>query len=127
MHNNTYNIPGGPYIDRDISWLFFNERVLAEAASPKVPLLERMKFLSIYSSNLDEFYRVRMPALKALDQIGNNGNNTLRETADTMIRQQLDLFGRILREELIPLFREQGIAFLYGQAPPEALKPVLRD
>ena len=56
-------------IARDISWLSFNERVLLEAAKENVPLVERINFLSIYSSNLDEFYRVRIPALMALQKI----------------------------------------------------------
>ena len=60
---------GTIFFDRDISWLSFNGRVLAEAAKEAVPLLERIKFLSIYSSNLDEFYRVRMPAMMALQKI----------------------------------------------------------
>lgn len=49
-----------PFIQRDISWLSFNYRVLQEAKDPTVPLFERIKFLAIYSSNLDEFFRVRM-------------------------------------------------------------------
>ena len=49
-----------PYLERDISWMYFNERILQEATRPHVPLLERMSFLGIYSNNLDEFYRVRM-------------------------------------------------------------------
>lgn len=49
-----------PYLERDISWMYFNSRVLQEAANPRVPLLERLSFLGIYSNNLDEFYRVRM-------------------------------------------------------------------
>ena len=56
------------FYNRDLSWLTFNQRVLEEAASTKVPLMEKIRFLSIYSSNLDEFYRVRMPVLKALDR-----------------------------------------------------------
>ena len=51
------------YIDRDLSWLSFNERVLMEAADKSVPLLERLKFLSIYQSNLEEFFRVRIGIL----------------------------------------------------------------
>ena len=51
------------YINREISWLSFNERVLLEAADVSVPLLERLKFLMIYQSNLEEFYRVRIGIL----------------------------------------------------------------
>ena len=57
------------FFDRDTSWLGFNHRVLMEAKDNAVPLLERLKFLSIYSSNLDEFYRVRMPALQSLKKL----------------------------------------------------------
>ena len=49
-----------PYLERDISWMYFNHRILQEATRPNVPLLERMTFLGIYSNNLDEFFRVRM-------------------------------------------------------------------
>ena len=49
-----------PYLDRDVSWMFFNRRILQEACRPHVPLLERMSFLGIYSNNLDEFFRVRV-------------------------------------------------------------------
>jgi polyphosphate kinase len=55
------------FFNRDISWLAFNHRVLQEAADKRVPLYERMKFLAIFSSNLDEFYRIRVAEWKRLN------------------------------------------------------------
>jgi len=57
------------YFDRDLSWLSFNERILMEAGRPGVPVGEKLSFLGIFSSNLDEFYRVRMPAILALKHL----------------------------------------------------------
>ncbi len=59
-----------PYINREISWLSFNERVLQEAADKSTPLIERLKFLGIFSNNRDEFYRVRVATVKRLSKIG---------------------------------------------------------
>ncbi|MEM7603292.1 MAG: polyphosphate kinase 1, partial [Verrucomicrobiota bacterium] len=72
---------------KETSWLSFNARVLQEAADPDVPLYERIKFLGIYSSNLDEFFRVRVATLKRLASLGDqwkqlsipNPNETLRK------------------------------------------------
>ena len=61
--------PENVYINRELSWLAFNRRVLLEAADPKVPLLERLKFLMIYQSNLEEFYRVRIGILTHRDML----------------------------------------------------------
>lgn len=59
-----------PYINREISWLSFNERVLQEAADASTPLIERLKFLGIFSNNRDEFYRVRVATINRLTKLG---------------------------------------------------------
>ena len=116
------------FFDRDLSWLTFNERILLEAARSAVPLLERVNFLSIFSSNLDEFYRVRMPALAALNQLHRKEKggkklslkhgDVLQAAKDEINRQQ-ELFGKLLREVTSSLERYQ-ITFLYDRPlPPE--------
>ncbi|WEA01788.1 polyphosphate kinase 1 [Mucilaginibacter sp. SJ] len=110
------------FFDRDQSWLGFNGRILDEAADPEVPLLERFRFLSIYSSNLDEFYRVRYPIIRALHALKEkdrlNHNEKAESTADLhAVRQLIDMqqnrFGEILRQELLPALQDQGIQFLH--------------
>jgi polyphosphate kinase len=63
-------LPEDRYLNRELSWLDFNARVLALAADPSLPLLERAKFLAIFASNLDEFYMVRVAGLKRRDEMG---------------------------------------------------------
>jgi polyphosphate kinase len=90
-------------IPRDISWLSFNARVLQEAADPTVPLRERIKFLGIFSNNLDEFFRVRVATLRRMEEYGNKLKNMhleyapgkiLEEIQEIVIEQQEE-FGRI--------------------------------
>ena len=119
------------FFDRDKSWLGFNHRVLLEAADNNVPLLERLKFLAIYSSNLDEFYRVRMPALLSLKNIEKGAAAAqytvlLAEIERTIARQMKDL-GAILEEGIIPELLSQKIHLVYNEPIPELLQNECTD
>ena len=111
------------YFDRDLSWLSFNERVLQEAGNPAVPLAERIKFLSIFSSNLDEFYRVRMPVIMgaAANQATPPGTKTKLDQAGDMIFQQQEYFGQLLRQEIVPALKQQQIHVLYNNEIPSQI------
>lgn len=65
------------YVNREISWLWFNERVLQESADTKVPLIERLRFLGIFSNNLDEFFKVRYATVKRIVEAGKTGKSVL--------------------------------------------------
>ena len=111
------------FYNRDLSWLGFNLRVLQEASDEDVPLFERMKFLAIFSSNLDEFFRVRYPAVVAFSRLdrktrmmANPGSSEdFPEKIQNEINRQLDIFGSILTKEIIPALLENGIYFYYQQ------------
>lgn len=121
-------------LNRDLSWLSFNLRVLQEAHDPAVPLFERLKYLAIFSSNLTEFFRVRYPEILALSvlnkktkkSIGNYDEN-ISEKIQEEIRNQLDLFGKMLLEEIIPELKEIGIIFYYGTPIREEHLPEIRE
>ncbi len=88
--------PESIYINREISWLAFNQRVLLEAATPSVPLLERLKFLMIYQSNLQEFYRVRIGILTHRALLT---PDKLDPLSGTLPQAQIDEVLRITREQ----------------------------
>ncbi len=96
-----------PLKNRDVNWLYFNERVLLEAADPSTPLLERLKFLAIFSSNLDEYFKVRISQLRQLKSVDKKlrkklilkPNKKLKFILKTVAEQQ-EQFGNIIRDTL---------------------------
>src|SRR5215204_4901761 len=74
-------------IPRDISWLSFNARVLQEAGDTDVPLPQRIRFLGIFSNNLDEFFRVRVATLKRMIQFGNKGNMHMEVNPEKILEE----------------------------------------
>lgn len=98
------------FINRDISWLSFNGRVLDEAKDSALPLYERLKFLAIYSSNLDEFYKVRVAAYRR----SSKDSKDLLQQILGIVDQQQQEFGSIFWRELVPQLRANDI-LLYQQ------------
>lgn len=107
-----------PYIDRDISWMFFNARVLQEASRQDVPLLERLNYLGIYSNNLDEFYRVRMASDARLAEMRRAAVRDRAEAAKILVQrlQQLDAgYSAVYHKEVHAVLEElkkQNIEFV---------------
>ena len=92
------------YINREISWLRFNERVLQESADKRVPLIERMRFLGIFSNNLDEFFKVRYATVKRIVQAGKSGKRVLGgERAKDLLDEITNIVIRQQKESLVIL------------------------
>src|SRR5882672_8604700 len=109
------------YLNRDLSWLSFNRRVLMEAADDSVPLYSRISFLSIFSSNLDEFFRVRMPAIFAFTSIKAKKTSLrdeypkdLVQQVKTTVQEHLEEFGRIFSQQILVQLRQENIYLYYG-------------
>ncbi|WP_034259468.1 polyphosphate kinase 1 [Altibacter lentus] len=108
------------YYHRDLSWLRFNHRVLQEAADKRNPLYERIKFLAIYSSNLDEFFRVRVSDIRQIKSVEKplrkklitKPNKVLREIKKQVDLQQ-DEFGQIFQKQIMPDLEEENIFLIH--------------
>jgi polyphosphate kinase len=111
------------FYNRDLSWLSFNERVMMEAASPHVPLMERLKYLSIFSSNLDEFYRVRIPAIQSIYSLNKKikHESNLLPSITATINEQQEKFGQLLEGTILPQLKSSGIYIVYNEPIPEAV------
>lgn len=107
------------FINRELSWLAFNYRVLQEARDKKVPLLERIKFMAIFSSNLDEYFKVRVDTLKRLkklkrktiEKLDEDPAETLNLVLDEVKKQQIE-FGEVFRDSILADLKKENIHLL---------------
>ena len=106
--------------DREMSWLSFNQRVLELAEDPTMPLLERVRFLSIFSSNLDEFYMVRVATLMSKLENGVTAANVAGFTPMELMKQVslrtnelMERQSRVFHDEIEPLLKNEGIEFVH--------------
>ncbi|AWI80960.1 MAG: polyphosphate kinase 1 [Betaproteobacteria bacterium HGW-Betaproteobacteria-13] len=116
---NQSNFPAEHFINRELSLLQFQRRVLAQAGDETVPLLERLRFLCIVSSNLDEFFEIRVSGIKEQIRLGSHASsndgiqpNELLARVSTEVHQTIANQYLMLNEEILPALAAEGIVFL---------------
>jgi polyphosphate kinase len=116
---STSSLPIPRLFNRELSWLAFNTRVLHEAADARTPLLERLKFLAIFGSNIDEFYMVRVAGIRrqlaaGVTRTGPDGIGPaeLLDRIDAQVRELLVMQERILQDEVLPALSAHGVRLL---------------
>ena len=122
------------FIDRELSWLSFNYRVLQEAKDHSLPLYERIKFLAIYSSNLDEFFRVRVASIRSLLDLKEKSQKALTFQPRVLLKKikdevhnQQEEFGKIYKNEIIPELNAEKIYLLNEQSLDEDKKAFVKN
>lgn len=122
--------------NRDLSWLGFNHLVLQQGRNPRMPLYEQLKFLAIFSSNLDEFFRVRYPVIVAFSKLGEKTvrkfslfpkQEGIPEKVQEVIGNHLDEFGDILLHHIIPQLKQENIFFYYNSRIHSRHQTEIRD
>ena len=112
------------YFKRDISWLSFNYRVLLEADDDSLPLYERINFISIYSSNLEEFYKIRVAEHKAIASGGQSDDMTQEEYRKAAVDAVAQLSKDVkIPQDLKDIVKEEDLDFLVDSAYNDACAP----
>lgn len=129
-----YDFPPDHFLNREFSLLAFNRRVLAQAADPRVPLLERLRFLCIVSSNLDEFFEIRVAGIKEQVKMKSHATGPDRLGAQEVLRRVTREAHELIAEQyallndvILPALAEEGIVFLRRSEWTEAQQAWIHD
>ena len=130
----TRRFPNEHFLNRELSLLAFNRRVLAQVADHQVPLLERLRFLCIVSSNLDEFFEIRVAGLKEQIKLGSHAAGADGLPPQEVFRRVMDQAHRLIAEQyallndaILPALEKQGIAFFRRSLWSDAQRAWIRE